>query len=226
MPRLRPPAPITIVRRHSERSAARLAHQSGGLGVPSSNLGAPTNHIKDLTPKTPQCRARRGRCTLVAQSGESITVRECLPSRGAVVVAALRTSDYIGNRPSGRRMRARSLSGWCRSPGWRADKVSGAAGAKVGCVDDLMGSPFGSETRTSRPPAAAGSAFGCELAKNSEFEDDSLSDWRAILPSVANVSTRPVADLSVDFLGRRMEIDHVKAGNLYWFFDRIWRLGN
>ena len=27
----------------SERSAARLAHQSGGLGVPSSNLGAPTN---------------------------------------------------------------------------------------------------------------------------------------------------------------------------------------
>src|SRR5215475_10049017 len=33
---------------HSERSAARLAHQSGGLGVPSSNLGAPTNKIKDL----------------------------------------------------------------------------------------------------------------------------------------------------------------------------------
>lgn len=29
--------------RYSERSAARLAHQSGGLGVPSSNLGAPTN---------------------------------------------------------------------------------------------------------------------------------------------------------------------------------------
>ena len=28
--------------RCSERSAARLAHQSGGLGVPSSNLGAPT----------------------------------------------------------------------------------------------------------------------------------------------------------------------------------------
>ena len=27
----------------AERSAARLAHQSGGLGVPSSNLGAPTN---------------------------------------------------------------------------------------------------------------------------------------------------------------------------------------
>src|SRR5205823_10642107 len=26
----------------AERSAARLAHQSGGLGVPSSNLGAPT----------------------------------------------------------------------------------------------------------------------------------------------------------------------------------------
>src|SRR5882672_9088687 len=28
---------------YSERSAARLAHQSGGLGVPSSNLGAPTS---------------------------------------------------------------------------------------------------------------------------------------------------------------------------------------
>jgi hypothetical protein len=33
---------LSIVRRTSERSAARLAHQSGGLGVPSSNLGAPT----------------------------------------------------------------------------------------------------------------------------------------------------------------------------------------
>jgi hypothetical protein len=29
----------------SERSAARLAHQSGGLGVPSSNLGAPTKNL-------------------------------------------------------------------------------------------------------------------------------------------------------------------------------------
>jgi hypothetical protein len=35
----------------AERSAARLAHQSGGLGVPSSNLGAPTNKISKL------CRA-------------------------------------------------------------------------------------------------------------------------------------------------------------------------
>ena len=31
-----------------ERSAAWLAHQSGGLGVGSSNLPAPTNKIKDL----------------------------------------------------------------------------------------------------------------------------------------------------------------------------------
>ncbi len=30
------------IKGQSERSAARLAHQSGGLGVPSSNLGAPT----------------------------------------------------------------------------------------------------------------------------------------------------------------------------------------
>src|SRR4051812_45508494 len=36
--------------RHSERSAARLAHQSGGLGVPSSNLGAPTStYLRNLT---------------------------------------------------------------------------------------------------------------------------------------------------------------------------------
>ncbi len=34
--------------RSAERSAARLAHQSGGLGVPSSNLGAPTSKIKYL----------------------------------------------------------------------------------------------------------------------------------------------------------------------------------
>ena len=33
----------------SERSAARLAHQSGGLGVPSSNLGAPTKKLKYLS---------------------------------------------------------------------------------------------------------------------------------------------------------------------------------
>src|SRR5262249_43673972 len=42
---------ISIVRGRSERSAARLAHQSGGLGVPSSNLGAPTNKFKYLTDK-------------------------------------------------------------------------------------------------------------------------------------------------------------------------------
>jgi hypothetical protein len=38
-----PPPPNHYSPRRSERSAARLAHQSGGLGVPSSNLGAPTN---------------------------------------------------------------------------------------------------------------------------------------------------------------------------------------
>jgi hypothetical protein len=32
----------------AERSAARLAHQSGGLGVPSSNLGAPTKLLFDI----------------------------------------------------------------------------------------------------------------------------------------------------------------------------------
>ena len=34
----------------AERSAARLAHQSGGLGVPSSNLGAPTKENQILRP--------------------------------------------------------------------------------------------------------------------------------------------------------------------------------
>src|ERR1700732_2170485 len=34
---------------YSERSAARLAHQSGGLGVPSSNLGAPTRQPSEIT---------------------------------------------------------------------------------------------------------------------------------------------------------------------------------
>src|SRR4051812_39388255 len=43
---LRPPFPI--VRASSERSAARLAHQSGGLGVPSSNLGAPTKILNEI----------------------------------------------------------------------------------------------------------------------------------------------------------------------------------
>ncbi len=43
-PWLRSRTSVTIVRDRSERSAARLAHQSGGLGVPSSNLGAPTNN--------------------------------------------------------------------------------------------------------------------------------------------------------------------------------------
>ncbi len=36
-------SPGGVVVASAERSAARLAHQSGGLGVPSSNLGAPTN---------------------------------------------------------------------------------------------------------------------------------------------------------------------------------------
>src|SRR3954468_17792842 len=38
----------------AERSAARLAHQSGGLGVPSSNLGAPTILIKHLEASPPR----------------------------------------------------------------------------------------------------------------------------------------------------------------------------
>ena len=56
---LPPHYPLTIVRRTSERSAARLAHQSGGLGVASSNLAAPTK----------RSRAKSGgRCRAVAQN--------------------------------------------------------------------------------------------------------------------------------------------------------------
>src|SRR5690348_2220107 len=42
------PQPDSVDVASTERSAARLAHQSGGLGVPSSNLGAPTNRFKNL----------------------------------------------------------------------------------------------------------------------------------------------------------------------------------
>jgi hypothetical protein len=38
----------TEVAPSSERSAARLAHQSGGLGVASSNLAAPTNNFNEM----------------------------------------------------------------------------------------------------------------------------------------------------------------------------------
>jgi hypothetical protein len=52
---------VTIVRAISERSAARLAHQSGGLGVPSSNLGAPTkNHRIELRHAVPPLRGGSG----------------------------------------------------------------------------------------------------------------------------------------------------------------------
>ena len=37
-----------VAKSGSERSAAWLAHQSGGLGVGSSNLPAPTNKINTL----------------------------------------------------------------------------------------------------------------------------------------------------------------------------------
>jgi hypothetical protein len=42
-----------------ERSAAWLAHQSGGLGVGSSNLPAPTNEIKELA-KFKSCEISSG----------------------------------------------------------------------------------------------------------------------------------------------------------------------
>ena len=51
----------------SERSAARLAHQSGGLGVPSSNLGAPTTQdmpdtkVRMQLPDTGAIRQPEGR---------------------------------------------------------------------------------------------------------------------------------------------------------------------
>jgi hypothetical protein len=46
---LRLKLPVTIVAPSSERSAARLAHQSGGLGVASSNLAAPTKNFNEIT---------------------------------------------------------------------------------------------------------------------------------------------------------------------------------
>src|SRR6476661_4664798 len=41
-----PPGGVVVA--SAERSAARLAHQSGGLGVPSSNLGAPTSFSHNI----------------------------------------------------------------------------------------------------------------------------------------------------------------------------------
>src|SRR6516164_335858 len=83
-PRLRPPPPVTIVRRRSERSAARLAHQSGGLGVPSSNLGAPTSKIKDLIEySTSKCTQRGlGRHSGYIFRRTQITHPDPLPSAG------------------------------------------------------------------------------------------------------------------------------------------------
>src|SRR5262249_32271509 len=43
-----PGSGLNLIARHAERSAAWLAHQSGGLGVGSSNLPAPTNQINIL----------------------------------------------------------------------------------------------------------------------------------------------------------------------------------
>ena len=44
----------------AERGAARLAHQSGGLGVVGSNPAAPTNKIKHLPQKLKYMRDREG----------------------------------------------------------------------------------------------------------------------------------------------------------------------
>src|SRR6202161_944238 len=46
--------------RCSERSAARLAHQSGGLGVPSSNLGAPTKYSNKNNDRRPSSELPKG----------------------------------------------------------------------------------------------------------------------------------------------------------------------
>ena len=174
-PRLHRRTPVTIVRRRSERSAARLAHQSGGLGVPSSNLGAPTNHMPSFDDKTPKCRARRGpmRSKLSLDRASKF---ECAAQSRRRSRRRTSTSDYIGTCPSGRRNAGvRVVLGSAVGAAHRAGgptRCPALLGAKVGYVDDLMGSLSGSKTRTSGPPAAAGSAFGCELAKNSKLEDD------------------------------------------------------
>lgn len=49
-----------------ERSAAWLAHQSGGLGVESSNLSAPTNYFNEL--RFPCLSGIMGHVSLMSQS--------------------------------------------------------------------------------------------------------------------------------------------------------------
>jgi hypothetical protein len=59
----------------AERSAARLAHQSGGLGVPSSNLGAPTKVFFNINPVffrgLPNATARLQTVCRIVQQGFS-----------------------------------------------------------------------------------------------------------------------------------------------------------
>src|SRR5713101_2465523 len=71
-----PPTPNHYSPRRSERSAARLAHQSGGLGVPSSNLGAPTTN-----PNKSKTLARFGQNPKAGNSRNRARILRFAPSK-------------------------------------------------------------------------------------------------------------------------------------------------
>jgi hypothetical protein len=98
----------------AERSAARLAHQSGGLGVPGSNPGAPTKILKYFK-YFMELRA-------FADQGEDGTERHQsahigTESPGGVPeLCSLLVARHIGllNRPSAPTAGPSSTSEWCK----------------------------------------------------------------------------------------------------------------
>ena len=64
----------------TERGAAWLAHQSGGLGVASSNLAAPTKTTKNI--KILREVARKGRLPIFARANSQANTFTGLPSAG------------------------------------------------------------------------------------------------------------------------------------------------
>jgi hypothetical protein len=84
----------------SERSAARLAHQSGGLGVASSNLAAPTSSLRKLVSRKIRsgnwlasdgflmaCVAPRGRLRLATTRAEPALTQTSTPDINMTAIA-------------------------------------------------------------------------------------------------------------------------------------------
>jgi hypothetical protein len=102
---------VIIVRPRSERSAARLAHQSGGLGVGSSNLPAPTTQSKT------KFRIERDNSFSCAANGESIRDRRKLQRWGRCRLFHWSRPESEGKPMDGNlsdRIRERAYESGCR----------------------------------------------------------------------------------------------------------------